>query len=64
MSVLFIVFPLAILLAVVAVIAFIWAVRTGQYDDTDTPAMRILHDDEPVRSEGDSPTTDRSSQNP
>jgi len=24
--------------------AFIWAVRSGQYDDTDTPSMRILFD--------------------
>lgn len=26
---------------------FIWAVRSGQYEDTCTPAMRILADDEP-----------------
>jgi len=26
-------------------IAFVWAVRTGQYDDTVSPALRILFDD-------------------
>ena len=46
MSVMYIVLPLAILFAGAAVWAFIWAVRSGQYDDTQTPAIRMLHDDE------------------
>ena len=46
MSVVYILLPVATLLAVVAVGAFIWAVRRGQFDDLDTPAVRILHDDE------------------
>ena len=29
-----------------AVWAFFWAVRSGQFDDLDTPAVRILLDDE------------------
>jgi cbb3-type cytochrome oxidase maturation protein len=28
--------------------AFVWAVRSGQYDDPHTPAIRILFDDTPV----------------
>ena len=35
--------------AAVAVAAFIWVVRSGQLDDVDTPARRILFDDEPPR---------------
>jgi nitrogen fixation-related uncharacterized protein len=31
------------------VIAFIWAVRSGQMDDLDTPGSRPLIDDEPPR---------------
>jgi len=27
--------------------AFVWSVRTGQFDDLDGPAHRILHDDPP-----------------
>ena len=27
-------------------VGFIWAVRSGQYEDTCTPALRILADDE------------------
>ena len=34
--------PLAILLAGLGVWAFGWAVRSGQFDDTQTPAIRIL----------------------
>ena len=46
MSVLFIVLPLALLLAGVALAAFVWSVRGGQFDDLQTPAVRMLHDDE------------------
>lgn len=45
MSVLFVVLPLALLVAAGFVGAFIWSVRGGQLDDLDTPAMRVLHDD-------------------
>ena len=47
MSVIYVVLPLALLLAAAAVAAFTWAVRRGQFDDVETPAMRILYDDEP-----------------
>ena len=33
------------LVAGVFLVAFIWAVRTGQFDDTVTPAVRILLED-------------------
>jgi cbb3-type cytochrome oxidase maturation protein len=46
MSVIYILLPIASLLAAGGVAAFIWAVRRGQFDDLDTPAVRILHDDE------------------
>jgi len=45
-SVIFIVVPLATLVVLVAVVAFVASVRKGQFDDLDTPAVRILHDDE------------------
>ncbi len=46
MSVLYVVVPLAILLAAAAVWGFVWATRRGQFDDLDTPAHRMLHDDD------------------
>ena len=45
MSVLYIVLPLALFVVAVAVVAFVWATRHGQFDDLDTPAVRMLHDD-------------------
>ena len=37
---------IALLLALAGVIAFIWAVRSGQLDDLETPGLRILGDDD------------------
>lgn len=48
MSVLFIVLPIALLLAAAGVSAFLWAVRRGQYDDLDTPPYRAMFDDDDV----------------
>ena len=46
MSVLYFLVPLALLLAGIGVAAFLWAVRSGQFEDTETPAIRMLLDDE------------------
>jgi cbb3-type cytochrome oxidase maturation protein len=46
MNILFALIPLAMLLLACAVWAFFWAVRSGQFDDLDTPAVRILLDDD------------------
>ena len=48
MSVIYIALPMALVLAGLAIWGFIRAVRQGQYDDLDTPALRMLHDDEPA----------------
>jgi cbb3-type cytochrome oxidase maturation protein len=47
MNVLYVLVPLALLLAGCGVAAFRWAVRSGQFDDTRTPALRILMDEDP-----------------
>ena len=46
MSVLFLALPVALLLAGIAIVAFVRIVSAGQLDDLDTPAIRMLHDDE------------------
>ena len=46
MSILYILIPLALLLLGGAVWAFFWAVSSGQFDDLDTPAVRIILDDD------------------
>jgi cbb3-type cytochrome oxidase maturation protein len=39
--------PISLVLLGVAIWAFVWAVRRGQFDDLDTPALDILREDEP-----------------
>lgn len=45
MGMLFVFTSLGILLFIGAVAALIWSIRSGQLDDLDTPAMRLLVDD-------------------
>jgi cbb3-type cytochrome oxidase maturation protein len=46
MNILFALIPIALVLLAFAVWAFFWAVKSGQFDDLDTPPLRILLDDE------------------
>lgn len=41
--------PVALFLGALGLAAFIWALKSGQYDDLDGAAERMLLDDEPVR---------------
>ena len=45
MIVIFFLIPLSIVIATCFLWAFIWAVKSGQYEDTCTPAMRVLLDE-------------------
>jgi cbb3-type cytochrome oxidase maturation protein len=45
MSVIFIVLPLALILGGLAVAACIWATSRGQFDDLDTPPLRVATDE-------------------
>ncbi len=47
MSVLVLLISFSIMVALIFLGLFIWTVRSGQYDDTESPAVRILFDDEP-----------------
>jgi cbb3-type cytochrome oxidase maturation protein len=49
METIFVLLPLALLIAAIAVGFFIWAARTGQFDDLETPPVRMLFDDEEPR---------------
>jgi len=54
MEVMYVLLPAALVFAIAAVVVFVWAVRSGQLDDLETPAMRILGDDEappPIRTD-------------
>ena len=38
--------PIALLLGLIGLAAFLWALKSGQYDDLDGAAQRILFDDD------------------
>jgi cbb3-type cytochrome oxidase maturation protein len=45
MSVIIILIIASVLVALFFLVGFIWAVKSGQYDDTYSPSVRILFDD-------------------
>lgn len=44
MEALYIMIPLTLLLSGTALVACLWAISKGQFDDVDTPPLRILND--------------------
>lgn len=46
MSIIYVLIPLGLILLGLAIWAFFWAAGSGQFDDLDTPAWRILLDDD------------------
>jgi cbb3-type cytochrome oxidase maturation protein len=49
MSVIYVLLAISIVVALIFFAAFIMAVRKGQYDDTFTPSIRMLFEDEVVK---------------
>jgi cbb3-type cytochrome oxidase maturation protein len=50
MSVIYLLISISIIVAIAFLYAFLRAVKTGQYDDDYTPSVRMLFDDELVKS--------------
>lgn len=44
--------PITLALGIAGVVVFMWSVRSGQYEDLDAAAYRILDDDQPPRGPG------------
>ena len=51
MSVIYILLTISIIVAVIFFIAFIYAVKNGQFDDSYTPSVRMLFEDELVKEQ-------------
>ncbi|MDM1295109.1 cbb3-type cytochrome oxidase assembly protein CcoS [Sphingobacterium sp. N143] len=51
MEIMYILIGCSVLLALVFLCAFFWANKTGQHNDTYTPSVRILFDDETTEEE-------------
>jgi len=56
MSVIYILLSISIIVAVIFFIAFISAVKSGQYDDSYTPSVRMLFEDELVKEQTKKPS--------
>jgi cbb3-type cytochrome oxidase maturation protein len=50
-SAIYLMLPVSLLLAGIFLAAYIWSVRSGQFEDTTTPAMRILPEDKTITPE-------------
>lgn len=46
MNVLVVLVPLALGLGLTGLVAFLWSLKSGQYDDLDGAALRVLGDDD------------------
>jgi len=53
MNIFYLLIGVSLLVALIFLGAFIWAVRTGQFDDNETPSIRILFDDDTRNKETD-----------
>jgi len=45
MNAIYLMLPVSLLLAFIFLIAYLWSVRSGQYEDTHTPSLRVLTED-------------------
>ena len=54
MSIIYMLLAISVVVALVFFVAFIVSVRKGQYDDTYTPSVRMLFDDELVKEKSTS----------
>jgi len=57
MTILGLLIPAALLLGLGGLVAFLWTVKSGQYDDLEGAAARILIEDEADKIEPDKPET-------
>lgn len=53
MSVIFVLIAFSSFVAIIFLASYLWAVKSGQYDDNYTPSVRILFDNELVKEKND-----------
>lgn len=46
MGIIFFLLPISVLLGVFALIGYFWGVKNGQFDDLDTPPLKVLFNDD------------------
>lgn len=51
MNIFYLLIAVSLIAALIFLVAFVWAVRSGQFEDTYTPSVRILFDEEEVKEQ-------------
>ena len=51
MNIFYLLIGVSLLAALVFLVLFIWAVRSGQYEDNYTPSVRVLFEDDDIETE-------------
>lgn len=64
MDALMLLIPLSLILGLGALALFLWALRSGQFEDLDAAARRILFDDDPPRGTRSPPPSPRKEDQP
>lgn len=59
MEILYILIPIALVLVAIAIKLFMWAVKSGQYDDLNTEGHRILFDDHQTNKKINTPEEEK-----
>lgn len=50
MEILYLLLPIAVIVSIVIAVFFLWTVKSGQYEDLDGEAHRVLMDDDRVEA--------------
>ena len=53
MGIIWFLVPAALVLGLCFLVFFIWAVRNGQFEDLETPAVRVLFEDNKMKEKGE-----------
>lgn len=51
MGIIYLMIGVSLVIAIVFLLSFFWAAKTGQFDDDYTPSVRILFDDETTKKQ-------------
>jgi cbb3-type cytochrome oxidase maturation protein len=53
MEILYVIIPISLVLVILIGVAFLWAIKSGQFEDMEGPAHQILMDEDEVNSDHD-----------
>jgi len=59
MNIIYLLIPLALIIAALLIWLFIWAIKTNQFDDLEGPAYKILMDDDKIETEKTTPENNK-----